>query len=363
MKRLAWRSRCNPDRELCAAESSCRGGDGGYSCVPFKAEGESCSLPADCRSGLACAGGRCVVPGGLDASCEDTLTHRDCAPDLGCMIWGNATRCRPRARLGERCSETPNIFPPCQDSPCIKCDPAAAICVPRAMVGAPCLRGGDECGLTFFCSAGGRCELKPRRGERCDPEEGKQDEGNCLYPDDYCREATEASSPQCTQLPRLGEPCQQRCAEGFCFDSACRPLPRINELCGADAGLASDCASADLYCDPLSRACRPLPSAGSACTPAPSSKCDQSAYCDRQQLPGTCFARKPEGAPCTESEQCVTGLCDRVSRLCAQRCSGNFDNRGASCQVGCPNGARDLSFFLLFAAALWRPRKGSARSR
>ncbi|HOU91080.1 MAG TPA: hypothetical protein PLU22_08550 [Polyangiaceae bacterium] len=222
------------------------------------AEGESCGLLAECRSGLFCA---------LGESCPG--------------------RCEPKATLGEPCES---------DAHCVAglfCHPVDRLCVEPVAIGGSCTTwdrcvGGAFCdddsgtctGATasFSAPAGAPCSeasgVLCALGLRCvaDPDAGRSGSAHCTSelftpeaacrygypdacPDGYrCDIPEDALEGSCRALPGEGEPCMstwpRACAAGLLCDAGwCRVPAHLGEPC-AGSGQCYSGACAGSLCVP-----------------------------------------------------------------------------------------------------------------
>lgn len=369
--RLGEGQNCNPSRELCARGLSCKNPlDAGFRCQSRSDAGVGCGSDSDCQPTLRCSQQLCVRPGGEGAPCVDIDEHKDCASDLGCVQNGQSAICQKRAALGQPCSAQGQGVPPCIDSSCVECSLDAGVCVVSGMQGWEC-HGDSDCRGAFFCArpsmfADGVCVLRARRGETCTPGSSPGTKGSCLYDDDFCQ-ANGSAMGVCTALPTLGQPCGTgsnlaATCQGdavYCRHDAgspgnCTSDPGLGEPCGSSSNQGS-CRQGFCKAD-AGNTCQPLLGLNEPCSPN-ASNCGAGSYCDPTQR--LCLAQLATEAPCTIDEQCLAGLCDPIAHQCTSQCSTNFDNEGASCRAGCPNGLRDLSTLLLFALVLLPRRRAS----
>jgi hypothetical protein len=134
-----------PGGQLCSLAS-----DGGASCVRVAAEGESCSVAADCATFYCASTGTCG-PQALPAErCGDGATGPPCAgPDTFCDASGRCRRYLP-AGYGERCAPSGGDAYRCTGFG--TCDYASDACIPPAADGQFC---DDTQGLN--CLVPARC--------------------------------------------------------------------------------------------------------------------------------------------------------------------------------------------------------------
>lgn len=356
--RLSPGAACNPDRDLCERGSPCRAADGGFRCLVRAGVGGRCADEKDCQPNLGCANGSCATRQPVGSACLDTSGHADCLPELGCVRVGSARTCQPRAQLGGSCDRAGNGAPPCVTSECVECN--GGRCIAAGITGAPCT-GPTDCRGSFFCGDAGTCVFRARRGEPCQVLAAANPQGSCLYPADFCSVMTPGSAGTCQPKPNTGEPCgagpglssQCQQADDFCrvpsgASGACANKPVAPEACGRDAGLSPTCREGKC----LAGACVAPTAPGTPCT-VNDANCRGDAFCDDTVSSApVCALKRAAGAACTTSEQCADGLCDRTTNRCSVACSTTFDNEGASCAVGCPNGLRDGATLLLFSMVL-----------
>ena len=352
--RLASGAECNPDRDLCNRGSPCKAVDGGFRCLVRGPVGAACSETKDCEAGLGCAQRVCVTRQGMGGACT---ANDGCQTGLGCVFSGASGSCQSRAVMGAACDPSGVGAPPCVESECVKC--VGARCIAAGVQNAPCQQSND-CRDSFFCGDAGTCLFRARRGAQCQTNPG--DRGSCLYSADFCRVVTSGTPGVCTARPAVGEACGL--IPGFTTlctgnDTYCRftggaagvcaapPLP--TEACGTAPGSSPSCATG--RCNLDAGICEAPTGAGTPCTPR-NSNCRADLFCDATLAQPACTSKKTSGQTCSSDEHCTDGLCDRTTRRCSIPCSTSFDNEGASCRAGCPNGLRDGSGLLLFAMVL-----------
>ncbi|MDP3236783.1 MAG: hypothetical protein Q8N26_28575 [Myxococcales bacterium] len=355
VERLASGAECNPDRDLCNRGSPCKAVDGGFRCLVRGPVGAPCAETKDCEAGLGCAQRVCVMRQATGGACT---ANDSCQNGLGCVFTGASGVCQPRAAMGAACDPAGAGAPPCLESECVKC--VGARCIAAGVQSAPCAESRD-CRDSFFCGDAGTCLFRARRGGACQTALSGE-RGSCLYPDDFCRVLSSGSPGVCTQRPSVGEPCgvaaglTTRCAGSNTYcrytpgsPGVCAANPQPNEACGSAPGQTTSCATGRCQFD--AGVCEAPTGPGTPCSPN-ASNCRFELYCDSSVAPATCTAKRASGQPCSDNDQCTDGLCDRTTRQCSIPCSTTFDNEGASCRAGCPNGLRDGSGLLLFAMVL-----------
>lgn len=175
------------------------------------AAGGTCDKARDCQAGLVCGEDRtCHAPAGEGGACR---SDRECSDGLACVeVTDLPGTCRALPRATERCP-----FQRCT-SENLRCDEATNTCV---TVGLP----GDPCTTSFDCSIYMECD---------------------------------ATSHLCREFPRLGMPCNGTCIDdssckldGSGLTGTCVALLPDNAMCEGD----QDCVSG--YCPdgPVFRSC------------------------------------------------------------------------------------------------------------
>jgi hypothetical protein len=116
------------------------------------------------------------------------------------------------------------------------------------------------------------------------------------------------------------------------------------------------------YCD--AGACVAFPGESAACNA--SRQCAAGLYCADAGVspPGWCLATLDAGSVCSDLNSCPAGTsCDGYTGTCVAPCNPFFSS-------GCPDGARDLSIYLFYAAVVagargvwWKRRNRQARGR
>lgn len=203
---------------------------------------------SDCARGLVCHARTCVDPcRPLTAGelCVDT--PGTCGDGLYCRELGDG-RCVPFAHDGEPCKSAP-----CADGLICKYSATAgtSLCRPVGTIGAPCSFDYDcQDGLLCYddlAAGASLCRSPAGDGESCK-------EFRCA-PGLSCEiEAFDARV--CRPIPRLGEPCTNRCEEyAYCdlvvgVTGVCRPLPAIGEPC-----FLMHLCDRNVVCDPDSDLC------------------------------------------------------------------------------------------------------------
>jgi len=119
-----------------------------------------------------------------------------------------------------------------------------------------------------------------------------------------------------------------------------------------------DCLHPDNFCSRPDGGntgmCLPPPRVGEACGPEPflSTQCEEGLFCETVACGARfCVPRRGSDEHCTDSSECATGLCDPLTHACRPQCNSLQ-------RAGCPNGLRELSAYLFFAAALGLSRRG-----
>ena len=146
-------------------------------------------------------------------------------------------------------------------------------------------------------------------------------------------------------------------ADGFCGgDMKCHSLLAQGEACSVTTSICKPGLYCTLADGDTTSTCRPLKSAGEACTT--SSECGDNLYCDRANdvcaaykaigelcdnttpcesgncLSGTC----PDGDLCADDYDCGTGYCEMSGGTCETDadCGGTCENSGYSCSADYP---------------------------
>jgi hypothetical protein len=172
---------------------------------PGKA-GDACSKPRDCIAGLICGQDLlCHAPASADEPCG---SDRECGDGLACVGGGGTI-------LGT-CHALPHAGAICPYQRCaeanLRCDDASMhICVPVGLPGDPCPTS-TECAIGTECDATTHvCRELPPLGMPCD--------GSCSG-EAFCSITNGAPSGTCLALLANNMPCDgnQECKSGFCED-------------------------------------------------------------------------------------------------------------------------------------------------
>jgi hypothetical protein len=131
-----------------------------------------------------------------------------------------------------------------------------------------------------------------------------------------CTEDPDGSGTSCTSGSGTGTgPASCFTNDGLYCDQTCKPLIAIGQAC-----IDFESCVTGAFCN--QGTCAALPSAGQPC--AQGYLCADDVYCSTA---GSCEPRKPEGASCLDSTECVTdrcrdGLCAKDTIVSQELCSG-----------------------------------------
>ena len=180
------------------------------------AAGSACNKPRDCKAGLVCGADlSCHAPVGEGQACR---SDPECNDGLACL--GGTTdvpgTCHPLPRAGERCP-----FQRCASAN-LRCDAATNTCIAVGLPGAPCM-SSIECSIYLECDATSHtCREFPRLGMTCD--------GTCID-DSFCMLDSAGQTGTCAALLPDSSPCagDHECVSGYCPDGpvfrSCVDLP------------------------------------------------------------------------------------------------------------------------------------------
>ncbi|MBX5480760.1 MAG: hypothetical protein IRZ16_02760 [Myxococcaceae bacterium] len=272
---------------------------------------------ADCIN--AYAEGSCIEP---PAACEPVFQGFVDA-DGGCLL---AEECR----LGTYCLTSESKCPftcyayRAPGEPCNfwdqQCDPNESTCtfldggytcVARKNEGEPCVFWSD-CRADLGCINGACIKQRAGLGETCQESSG--------YPvceaDLFCRQepVPQGQTPDagmCMKRAALGGVCSGygtclpglRCSSNYATGT-CIPLGKEGDICSN----YDDC-KAELYCDPATSRCKPLPRDGGDCSSQGSFyECAPGYYCESTN--DVCTPLADLGEPCTYDGVCRSGSCE-----------------------------------------------------
>jgi len=217
------------------------------------------ALPTDaeCAFDLECASGECDAP--------------NCGPDMCCY---GACEATVVAEIDDSCDV---------DHHCV----GGAFCGPDGSCLALATTGGS-CALDSHCESGLACIG-----------------------------ATELQLGACRALPLLGESCPYlRCAE---IGAICNAAQLCVAVSPTDATCATDAECSEFRsCDPMTLRCTDAPRLGMPCR----DRCAGEAYCARDgSTIGICAAPQEAGAPCLSFDQCASRFCAEgdIFDVCADR--------------------------------------------
>jgi len=301
-------------------------------CYLYPAETGGCETADDCPLGFECRAGDCV-PGGDGEVCDLCGSHEDCGGDADfCVRYPDGT-----SRCGRACREDADCatVPGCGARTCLclemsgsgsrQCAPADFDCVE-----------GPECETDDHCPDGEECvdqECVPRGcsalGLECD-DRADCCSGMCL--DGLCSQSCDWLSPD------------DSCPGGFycsieeCGVGACRPGRLGGTGRGSACEVHEDCSTG--YCASTGgqTLCQ-VP-----CDPDGLNTCPGEESCTRigASRCGLCACRIGRlGDPCTEANDCASGLCATSGEsLCTRGCgSSNACPDGYRCV---PAGVQDI---------------------
>lgn len=284
------------DRVECIAGTFCVKSSSqscGGTCVALSKIDEPCGI--GCGAGLRCQTGTCVPLATLDETCT---ASSECEPDLICL-----GSCRPRRKIGERCTLDYDRLSPCE--PGLACDVAPFV---DGAEGTCILPRSDfeQCRYHWSCKAGLVCadldwsnfpNQVPLMPGLCRPPDGA--DFNCRasryaqFIGDQCAPGLACDSVlnKCRVLPERGEPCtpsRQNCAG---FEVYCKPTGSGDVgVCAGPAGQGERCA-VRLDMDRVVQ----IPCATGFCETEVTFQCRP--------------ASKPTGALCEQNGECVSGRC------------------------------------------------------
>jgi hypothetical protein len=306
--------------EACAGSSECiQRPDGGA--VYCTSDGSCTGVCSAGALGQACVGGclegycnsqqLCQPFDGPGAACN--AGGSNCDPASTYCAWGSSGSgtCQPFLAEGQSCLSSGG------------CDPSRDFCAYQADGGAVCthlLAAGSLCESIRFggCQAGTycvpvngnlQCEPPAQLGEACTEDCGWSNcEAHLL-----CEQGTCQVNQSPTMASGLGQACSTLssypCAQGYCDSpdggpGVCRPLPGLNQPCGA--GSACDPA---LICGP-DGLCQGASAAGGPCSANYPQPCRSGDYCSAG---GTCLPMGHLGEACDTTAHmpvCIDGTCD-----------------------------------------------------
>ena len=276
---------CGAGATCCAEDANCPG---------FPGEGNVCDVPEDCegsRGVVQCnpSSFQCETLDGVadDSACTEETLALDCGffRDLYCT----GAETQPRPRCPTSCTSDAD----CDEN--AHCD--AGVCFPDLPSGDPCDEASDcqsnYCGNGFCCDSGDCC----RTASDC--------------PGSY-------GSPAVCDDPRG---CQGTRDAAVCISSQCRTQENVPDDSACTTGIVSD--TCGTY--PTVRCSGAIDQTAPMCpmTCSGDGECDENAHCDG----GACVVDLPDGSPCDEASDCVTGHCGN-GFCCA---SGDCCARGTDC--------------------------------
>jgi hypothetical protein len=177
-----------PDGAGCIVAGQCEGKscvianrDACGVCRTVSPAGGTCVLPNDCVDFIPCVEGVCTLPGSVGTPCNEV--ERQCAYGLTCRgvdSTGMGT-CQHYVPTGAPC-DSHSPFGECDFMHGDTCDLIANVCNHNldwfARAGEACDNG--LCNTASFCNPQSLCQVRPREGQPCAPNENGQ--GVCLSP-------------------------------------------------------------------------------------------------------------------------------------------------------------------------------------
>lgn len=293
-------------------------------CVNAHGHGACTGTPVQCETvfqGLVATDGGCLVAD-------------ECQSGNYCLLYENKCpfTCYRYQDVGESCNWWDRQCDP-QLGNCKNVD-GGNHCVARGALGGSCQYFSD-CQQGLACINGTCIRQIANEGEPCRENQG--------YPycetGTFCRQDFNATGDPidagvCLPKAGLGGVCAggDSCATGMRCSSAyatgtCIPLGAVNATCTN----YNDCQS-ELYCDPPSSRCLPLPVEGGDCSSQGSFyRCAPGFYCDYQT--DTCKARLELGEPCSYNDTwCLSNSCEFGTLpdggngpRCVESCASRYD--------------------------------------
>jgi hypothetical protein len=322
-------------------------------CDPMKiyigtlAEGDPCTSDGrsfECGPGLICVRngalgqtGQCVREGKVGDYC---LEDASCAQGLYCSMLDGT--CQEPQKAGEPCeyadhlSTTPSedtLLVMCRKD--LECDPVTDTCVIKCQEGHSCTSTDDcdkEKGLKCIAN---RCDLPRGEGLPCTVDANCTDELYCginpAKPGKRVCRAREADGTPCV-TGATGSTTSRQCI-GFCNQRS--------GLCEAQVFAGDPCPTGqDEQCD--HGYCSPTDFC-TADADCPQSTCDLTSY----QCVRKCIASKPEGAPCTLSNECapldcIANHCRELPLTSGTECETDSECESKFCNLDTPRVCQDL---------------------
>lgn len=294
-------------------------------CVPI---GESCCIDEDADGygvGVGCRGPDCndsatdINPGvdehcnGRDDDCDEIVDEEvvDCGlqqcQDVGTEGYYEETE--PGECIAAECTE--GVSSSCGLYTCGRGEELRDRCA------ASCLAEGDEddtlCIVIAHCDLGLCIEDFPN-GEVCDEDSDCEsehcdngfccDDGTCCYELDDC-----PGSGTVTTTCDNSSTCQGTRGEAACTDFQCTTEEGIPDDSACDADVEADTCGFFLSIFCTGEEDQDVPRCPATCDD--DDGCDDSAHCDTVCLPDL-----PDGDPCNEDTDCITGYCD--NNICCE---------------------------------------------
>ncbi|HEX2571055.1 MAG TPA: hypothetical protein VH877_15955 [Polyangia bacterium] len=254
---------------------------------PLVADGGTCMLPTDCRSGTCNTSGGPGCPGVCAPS--NGCNRLNCSEDEFCNQ--STPQCTPRRGPGVRCDD-PTDYDACQ--PGLVCINGACN-VPE--------RAGGACGSGLgLCAAGFRCDIGASSCQATLPA------GSACRRSEDCLKGLLCVSPTSTGT-----------------DGVCRPVLDVPSDCDPDLATAASVCPLSSYCDSTTRRCVQRLQTGASCATA-NCPSGMGLYCDEATL--TCQELVRLGSTCTPPSSAdpsrnpcgPIALCDATTRKCTAIC-------------------------------------------